>query len=198
MAGRLAEAQYTLGDGPCHTALTRRAPVLAGDLTRGLDADRWPVFAQQAVTHWIPDLLMTAVIAELDTRNGQFTWINCGHPPPLLIRDGHVLAGALERTLQPPLGFGFHMPAPPAQEQLRLQPGDRVLMYSDGIAEARSPDGDLYGEKRLADSIIRSTASGDSAPEALRRLVHNLLAYQNQHRLNDDATILLTEWHLKG
>lgn len=49
IAGRLAEAQYTLGDGPCHTALTLAAPVLAADLTEGPDAARWPVFAQQAV-----------------------------------------------------------------------------------------------------------------------------------------------------
>lgn len=49
VAGRLAEAQYTLGDGPCLTVVTLVAPVLAGDLTSGADAARWPVFAQQAV-----------------------------------------------------------------------------------------------------------------------------------------------------
>ncbi|MFJ3960787.1 PP2C family protein-serine/threonine phosphatase [Streptomyces sp. NPDC090036] len=128
-----------------------------------------------------------------DTAQGDFTWINCGHPPPLLIRDGHVLQNALERPPHLPLGFGFHTPVPPAQEHVRLQPGDRVLMYSDGITEARSPEGDLFGEERLADTVIRSTASGDNAPEALRRLV-NLLTH-HQHHLRDDATILLIEWH---
>ncbi|MEV0219842.1 GAF and ANTAR domain-containing protein [Streptomyces sp. NPDC050704] len=48
-AARLAEAQYTLGDGPCQNALDRVAPVLAADLTQGPDARRWPVFAQQAL-----------------------------------------------------------------------------------------------------------------------------------------------------
>lgn len=48
-AARLAEAQYTLGDGPCRTALELVAPVLAPDLTKGPDARRWPVFARQAV-----------------------------------------------------------------------------------------------------------------------------------------------------
>lgn len=47
-AARLADAQYTLGDGPCQRALDLAAPVLAADLTRGEDARRWPVFAQQA------------------------------------------------------------------------------------------------------------------------------------------------------
>ncbi|GAB3677778.1 GAF and ANTAR domain-containing protein [Streptomyces sparsus] len=49
VAGRLAELQYTLGDGPCHRALTLAAPVLAADLTQGPDAVRWPVYAHQAV-----------------------------------------------------------------------------------------------------------------------------------------------------
>ncbi|UQW99502.1 ANTAR domain-containing protein [Streptomyces sp. RerS4] len=45
----MAEAQYTLGDGPCRSALAPAAPILAADLTGGQDALRWPVFAEQAV-----------------------------------------------------------------------------------------------------------------------------------------------------
>ncbi|MFJ6793224.1 PP2C family protein-serine/threonine phosphatase [Streptomyces sp. NPDC091268] len=153
-----------------------------------------PTAIDRTLVQWIPERLMTAVVAELDTVNGDFTWLNCGHPPPLLIRDGRVLPGALERRAQLPLGFGFHAAAPPDHHHVRLQPGDRILIHSDGITEARSAEGDLFGEQRLADTVIRSTASGDSAPEALRRLIQNLLVHQ-QHRLLDDATILLMEWH---
>jgi hypothetical protein len=49
VAGLLAEAQYSLGDGPCRSALKLVAPVMAADLARGGDAARWPVFAQRAV-----------------------------------------------------------------------------------------------------------------------------------------------------
>ncbi|MFF4362023.1 GAF and ANTAR domain-containing protein [Streptomyces sp. NPDC001604] len=48
-AARLAEAQYTLGDGPCQSAIERAAAVLAADLTKAPDAGRWPVFAHEAV-----------------------------------------------------------------------------------------------------------------------------------------------------
>ncbi|MFJ2771750.1 GAF and ANTAR domain-containing protein [Streptomyces sp. NPDC087300] len=48
-AARLAETQYTLGDGPCRSALELASPVLAADLTQGSDVRRWPVFAQQAL-----------------------------------------------------------------------------------------------------------------------------------------------------
>ncbi|MER5730776.1 GAF and ANTAR domain-containing protein [Streptomyces sp. NPDC002138] len=49
VAGQLAEAQYSLGDGPCRSAMALAAPVLAADLKSGTDARRWPVFAQQAL-----------------------------------------------------------------------------------------------------------------------------------------------------
>ncbi|MGW4561278.1 GAF domain-containing protein [Streptomyces sp. NPDC004561] len=49
VAARLAELQYTVGDGPCQTALDQGAPVIAADLTQGRDARRWPIFATEAV-----------------------------------------------------------------------------------------------------------------------------------------------------
>ncbi|MGW2726187.1 GAF and ANTAR domain-containing protein [Streptomyces sp. NPDC001494] len=48
VAARLAELQYTLGDGPCQTALDQGTPVIAADLTAGRDTRRWPVFAHEA------------------------------------------------------------------------------------------------------------------------------------------------------
>ncbi|MER5597324.1 PP2C family protein-serine/threonine phosphatase [Streptomyces sp. NPDC002265] len=143
---------------------------------------------------WIPGRLMTAVLAHLDTTSGWFTWINCGHPPPLLIRDGHVLPHVLEGVPQLPLGLGFHTDTPPVEYRVRLQPGDRILLYTDGVTEARAPDGDLFGEQRLTDTVIRSMTEGDSAPEALRRIIQNLL-HHDEHQIRDDATILLVEWH---
>lgn len=164
---------------------TRRAGGTLTDIATAID---------RTLGQWIPGRLMTAVIAGLDTHTGLLTWINCGHPPPLLIRDGRVLPHLLERTPQLPLGLGYHSTQPPALNQERLQPGDRILIYSDGVTEARSPSGDLFGEQRLADAVIRSTGDGQDSAEALRNLVHNVLTHQN-HRLRDDATLLLTEWH---
>ncbi|WP_418960248.1 PP2C family protein-serine/threonine phosphatase [Streptomyces tritici] len=146
------------------------------------------------LAEWFTDRLMTAVVARLDESDGRLTWINCGHPPPLLIRDGRVLPQVLDRDADLPLGWAFHLEAPPTEHHERLQPGDRVLLYSDGVTEARSPGGDLFGEQRLADTVLRATAAGDTAPEALRRLVQKLRQHQD-HKLRDDATIMLAEWH---
>ncbi|MFF3609331.1 PP2C family protein-serine/threonine phosphatase [Streptomyces sp. NPDC002463] len=151
----------------------------------------------RTLDRWIPERLLTCVLADLDTTTGRLDWINCGHPAPLLIRDGHVVTGALARTAHPPLGLtGYDIPAP-ALHSTHLQPGDRLLLFTDGVTEARSSAGELFGEQRLADAVVRSLAAGLPAPEALRRLIQQILVHQDQ-RLHDDATILLAEWHPPG
>ncbi|MFI6416100.1 PP2C family protein-serine/threonine phosphatase [Streptomyces sp. NPDC050842] len=148
----------------------------------------------RALDRWIPGRLLTCVIANLDTTTGRLDWINCGHPPPLLIRDRRVVTGALDRTPHPPLGLtGYDVP-PPHVHSAHLQPGDRLLLFTDGVTDARSAAGELFGEQHLADAVVRALTDGLPAPEALRRLIQQILVHQDQ-RLNDDATLLLTEWH---
>ncbi|HEU5029928.1 MAG TPA: PP2C family protein-serine/threonine phosphatase [Spirillospora sp.] len=79
-------------------------------------------------------------------------------------------------------------------DAVQLQPGDRVLLSTDGVTEAEAPGVTRFGQERFTDFIIRAIAAGEPAPEALRRLVNNILAYQDGH-LTDDATILVFEWH---
>ncbi|MFH8387776.1 PP2C family protein-serine/threonine phosphatase [Kitasatospora sp. NPDC018058] len=164
---------------------TRRAGGGLADITERID---------RALARWIPERLLTCVIADLDTATGRFDWINCGHPPPLLIRDRHVLPGALQRAAHLPLGVTGYAAPPPQVHTVHLQPGDRVLMFTDGVTEARSASGELFGENRLTDTVVRSMTDGLPAPEALRRLIQQILLHQDQ-RLRDDATILLAEWH---
>ncbi|MGW4517173.1 PP2C family protein-serine/threonine phosphatase [Streptomyces sp. NPDC004393] len=148
----------------------------------------------RTLERWIPDRLLTCIIAALDTITGRLEWINCGHPPPLLIRDRHVVTGALERPVHLPLGMTGYEASPPPVHTAQLQPGDRLLLFTDGVTEARDVSGELFGEVRLADIVVRAMADGLPAPEALRRLIQQITLHQGQ-RLNDDATILLTEWH---
>jgi hypothetical protein len=132
----------------------------------------------------------TGVLADLDTTTGLLSWVNRGHPPPLLIREGRWLR-QLPCTPTPPMGFQF--PVPPVRCQQQLQPGDRLLLYTDGIVEARDPAGEQFGLRRFTDFIIRRETDGLSAPETLRRLMHTILTYQNGH-IQDDASVMLVEW----
>jgi hypothetical protein len=146
----------------------------------------------------------TALLCDLNTATGEFTWIPCGHPPPLLIRDGKVIK-ELAREAWLPLGLGRLRSAPPgagrrgrpAPYREQIERGDRLLLYTDGVTEGRGADGSQFGVDRLSDFIIRSTATGLPAPEVLRRLDRVILDFQDG-RLADDATIVLLDWLAAG
>jgi serine phosphatase RsbU (regulator of sigma subunit) len=131
----------------------------------------------------------TAVIARLDIGTGRLRWINAGHPDPLIVRRSSLVR--LPRCPPSrPLGL---QEIKPASCETRLEPGDRLLLYTDGITEARSPAGEFFGEQRLADFISAAAAAGDPAPETVRRLMRHVLTHQ-AYQLQDDASIVVLEW----
>jgi Stage II sporulation protein E (SpoIIE) len=137
----------------------------------------------------------TAMFTELNTDSGMFSWLSAGHPLPLLIRQGRLIK-TLETPPRPPLGL--QLSDEPAGRAVtvgteQLEPGDCVLLYTDGVTEARAPDGSFFGEERLADLIVRQLAAGLPPAETMRRVVHALLDHQNG-RLTDDASLALLQW----
>ena len=140
------------------------------------------------------EMFSTAVLAQLDTDSGLLKWVNGGHHEPLLLRDGKFVK-TLHLDPRPPLGLGYlrdSQPVPVGNEQ--LEPGDQILLYTDGVVEARSPSGEFFGIDRLADLVIRHLAGGLPAPAIMRRVVRELFERQ-QGPLVDDASLLLLQWH---
>jgi len=136
---------------------------------------------------------VTGVLAHLDQDTGLLRYVNAGHPPPLVVRRGRVVL-TLDQGRRLPFGLDD---ARVRVAQERLEPGDRILFYSDGVTEARRPDGDFFGVDRLVGLLERNTAAGLPAPESLRRLSHAVLDHQ-AGLLQDDATLLLVEWRTDG
>jgi serine phosphatase RsbU (regulator of sigma subunit) len=136
---------------------------------------------------------VTAVIAQLDIDTGYFRWINAGHPAPMLLREGHLVK-ELECEPALPLGMGA-LTGPVTYEvcEEALQPGDRLLLVTDGVDEARTEDGSFFGRDRLAEFAAKELASGLPTPEVMRRLQAAILRYQTG-QLQDDATTLFVEW----
>jgi hypothetical protein len=195
-------ARVAIFDGMGHGLASAQLAAMAAAAYR--HARRAGHSLQDTVTHIDQALLetftgasfATAVLAELDTDIGMFSWVNAGHPEPLLLRNGRVIK-TLHAKPRPPLGVVL----PQAAAALRaaqpgvehLEPGDCVLLYSDGVTEARSPAGDFFGEQRLVDLVVRNLAAQLPAPETMRRVVRALLEHQ-QGRLDDDASLLLIQW----
>jgi hypothetical protein len=135
------------------------------------------------------DRFVTAQLVTLDMATGRLSYVSCGHPAPMLVRN-HRVIGDLPTAPAPPVGLGL---AKPEVLTADLEPGDRLLLLSDGGIEARSPTGELFGRERLGELLSRAVASGLPPSEVMRRLMRALLDHQDG-RLQDDATLLLLEW----
>jgi Stage II sporulation protein E (SpoIIE) len=146
---------------------------------------------QVLVGHFGHQTYVTAILGDVNAATGLFSWINRGHHPPVLIRGGRWTT-ALPCPAAHPLGTELGAKATLCREQ--LEPGDRVLLYTDGITEARDARGREFGLSQFTDFIIRHHADGLSVPETLRRLMNAILDHHGG-RLGDDATVVCLEWH---
>ena len=178
--------------------------IIVGDVRgKGLDAVRLASIVLGSYRHVAYDRAdLRAIVADLDRavarsvgeedfvtavlveeRGGTLTVVNCGHPAPLLLRRGAVIA--LEPpTPAPPLGF---LPSVKARVE-RLEPGDRLLIFTDGLAEARR-DGRFFPIAERAWRLLGHGTVGDglaSIETALVEWVHG--------RLDDDIALVLMEY----
>jgi serine/threonine protein phosphatase PrpC len=147
---------------------------------------------QAVLTAFGGEAFTTAVLAELDTDTGVLSWINVGHLEPLLLRHNHLVK-PLHSDPNLPFGLGLTHERSFSVGSEHLQRGDHVLLYTDGVVEARSPSGELFGIERLVDLVTRNLTAELPPNETIRRTVRELLAHQ-QAQLRDDATLLLVHW----
>ncbi|GAB3828044.1 PP2C family protein-serine/threonine phosphatase [Dactylosporangium cerinum] len=182
-----------VGHGIAASALTSLAISAYRNARRcGLDL----VDSCRSVDKWVhaqyPDGYVTAILGELDIDTGTYRKISAGHPEELLLRDGRLVRTLLAPTALP-LGLGYLGDPMPAVAEERLEPGDALLLYTDGVVEARTGDGEQFGIDRLVECVTKALADQLRPAETMRRLVRTLLTHQ-QDQLQDDATALLLTW----
>jgi serine phosphatase RsbU (regulator of sigma subunit) len=130
------------------------------------------------------EAFMTIVLAEWDARDHTLSWINCGHPSPLMRHaDGRVADLDSLRTM--PVGIA-ELPPKIHVAQTPVAPGDLVLFYSDGVYERRTAAGDGFGAARVRDVVSENARSAPAAVAALQRAVLDA----GPGTLRDDATML--------
>jgi len=129
-------------------------------------------------------MFITAVYGELDLNTGTFTYVNAGHNPPFWVKTD----GSLQKLTRTAIALGV-MEQPVIEENtVSLGIGDTLLLYTDGLTEAFSPAGDLFGEVRLLD-VMDSLAAG-TAEEVIRSIEECLNDFIDPLPLADDLTMM--------
>jgi sigma-B regulation protein RsbU (phosphoserine phosphatase) len=134
-----------------------------------------------AFSNGASDKFISFFYAVLNVRTQKLTYCNCGHNAPILLRAN----GLVERLEHGGTLIGIHKDELFQESTLALQPGDRLLLFTDGLSEAEDAEGRQYSEERLVAEFSANAAN--SAQETLNHILQSVDAYCNS-RFSDDAT----------
>jgi sigma-B regulation protein RsbU (phosphoserine phosphatase) len=126
----------------------------------------------------------TLFFGVLDPVTGRVAYINCGHNPPMLLRSDGMSQSTLEHTGP---AVGVVPDCVFALGHTRLAPGDTLLVYTDGVTEARSPTGEFFGEERLLRAASLPGISGKTISDNVER---RLYAHIGDAAQFDDITMM--------
>ncbi len=131
-------------------------------------------------------MFVTAWLGEIQLDTGIVTYVNAGHNPPLVLRDGRpeYLRGGVCLALGAMPGVKY------APREISLSPGDMLYLYTDGVTEQTDRAGDMYGEERL-----KSAIDGMADPvEIVRKSLGEVLAFSSGVEQADDMTQLAVRY----
>ncbi|MCF0168254.1 MAG: SpoIIE family protein phosphatase [Bacteroidales bacterium] len=130
------------------------------------------------------NMFVTLIVGKLDLSTGNLSFCNAGHEPMLLLRDGKVKEIAMERNM--PVGlwgeFEYKM------NSFQLESGDKIVLYTDGIAEADNMENQLYSIPRLKAEL--QNCQGLSAEATVTNVIGSVREFENGTPQSDDITIM--------
>jgi len=129
-------------------------------------------------------MFVTAWLGVLDLDTGRLSYVNAGHNPPFILRNGETIK--LED--KPNFVLGGKRSVNYEEHRRDMLPGDRLVLYTDGVTEAVGPDGAMFGEERLKQSI---TGSDGSPSGILGRVMEDIESFAAGTDRSDDITILV-------
>lgn len=170
------------------------AAMLTGIVKSAFHAAQAESFAPVSVTRRVaaamrafpPEKFVTLFCARLDPKEGRLEYVNAGHPAPLLRSSDGSLS---ELTLTGPIVSPVFADIARDEESVAMGPGSVLLLYTDGLSEARGESG-LYGEERLRDHFAAQSARGDELLASLQAAIEEFTA----GRPADDDRTLATIW----
>ncbi len=154
-----------------------------GDLDKAMEKANRELFATNSMRYFV-----TVWIGVINLRNGQVSYVNAGHNPPFVSRGGRY---EMLRS-QPDFVFGRKKRTTYNRHQMRLDVGDGLFLYTDGITEATRSDGTMFGEERLLESL---SSTGRSPPgEVLAKVGSDVSAFVGEADQYDDMTMMKVDY----
>ncbi len=135
-------------------------------------------------------LFITAFAGILDLRTGALTYCNAGHDAPILLAPNEA-PGNLEGVGGPPLGIFDDTQYP--GESVLIAPGATLVIITDGVTEAMTPDGELYGAERVRHRLATTQNDAD-AQTILETVYDDIKQYAQGAEPSDDITIMVVRW----
>ncbi|MBI5060242.1 SpoIIE family protein phosphatase [candidate division KSB1 bacterium] len=132
-----------------------------------------------------PEQYITFFVGIYEPRGQVFTYVNAGHNAPILIRasgethaldTGGLILGCVEGVVY-------------EQESVRLEDGDVIVLYTDGVSEAMNPDEEEFGEQRILDHVVQNRHRGPR--ELVRGLESDVVRFHGQDQFDDDFTLMI-------
>jgi sigma-B regulation protein RsbU (phosphoserine phosphatase) len=131
-------------------------------------------------------MFATCFLAQLSRDTMTLSYSNAGHNPPILLHAD----GGFEVLSQGGLLLGVFDDPRLSEGRVRLAAGDRLVLYTDGVTEARSPSGEFYDEERLAEFLIALDPEL-SAEEVAHAVKANVSAFTGTDDFEDDMTLVV-------
>jgi serine phosphatase RsbU (regulator of sigma subunit) len=143
----------------------------------------------QVSRHAPASRFITLFLASFEPSTGRVEFVNAGQTPPLLRRQN----GSIERLMSGGVALGMFEGSTYEAGELQMNPGDALLLYSDGLTEAESPDGQPFDEAGLERTLaLYAGAYQKSAAAELGRAVFDAVErHRRDQRLQDDLTVLV-------
>ncbi len=194
----------------------RRACVIMGDVSgkgveaasvsaavkTALGAYSWEGLAPARMVRSLNDFLLgfsrvetfaTLFVGIIDLEKQTITYCSAGHPPALLVRGGQEIS-----ILDVQSGVvGAFSDISYRDGRVNFEPGDSLLLYTDGTTEARAPSGAFFGEQGLRDMVMRECAPGKPFEGLLDRFLATLDTFTGQ-RLDDDVAMVCLRFDAPG
>lgn len=127
----------------------------------------------------------TAFVAVLNTKTGELLYCNAGHNPPLMLREKCAFLNP-----EPGIALGVFENAGLKNASYTLSPGQGILLYTDGVTEAVSPQRQFFGEERLREAVGAFSAGENAAEETVLRLIGAVDDFCGGNEAFDDMAVL--------